>query len=222
MRAYNKNTQRIIKAFTLAEVLITLGIIGIVAAITIPIIINNSEKQKIIPRVKEDFAILAQATNSITNDCGGDIAGCISNPANGTASRGEVANLYKAKLLLAKDCTDGSRGCFPDVMYKRLDNLPSGNNFDTSVNYDNARLRLANGTSVAFDWNGTGYIYFYVYFDVNGSQGPNQYGKDWFSSYYNANTKTFTPGPANGDCATSNVGASCAVNIIRDGEINYY
>lgn len=33
------------KAFTLAEVLITLGIIGIISAITIPILINNYRKK---------------------------------------------------------------------------------------------------------------------------------------------------------------------------------
>lgn len=214
------NRQIKIIAFTLAEVLITLGIIGIVAAITIPILLNNSDKQKIVSQVKENFSILAQATASINNDCGGDIAGCISNPGNGTASIGEVANLYKAKLSLAKDCTDGSAGCFPNLIYKRLDNL-NGTNFE-SGGYSNARFVLANGTSVAFAWNGVGYIYFYVYFDINGTKGPNQYGKDWFGSYYNANTKTYTPGPANGDCSTANVGGSCAVNIMRDGDITYY
>lgn len=34
------------KAFTLAEVLITLGIIGVVAAITIPTLVANTNNQK--------------------------------------------------------------------------------------------------------------------------------------------------------------------------------
>lgn len=33
------------KAFTLAEVLVTLGIIGVVAALTMPTLINNSKQQ---------------------------------------------------------------------------------------------------------------------------------------------------------------------------------
>ena len=37
------------KAFTLAEVLITLGIIGIVAAMTIPVMISNSKKEATAP-----------------------------------------------------------------------------------------------------------------------------------------------------------------------------
>lgn len=35
------------KAFTLAEVLITLGIIGVVAALTIPTLVNNYRKKAI-------------------------------------------------------------------------------------------------------------------------------------------------------------------------------
>ena len=34
-------------AFTLAEVLITLGIIGIVAALTLPTLIHNNHKKKL-------------------------------------------------------------------------------------------------------------------------------------------------------------------------------
>ena len=41
------------KAFTLAEVLITLGIIGIVAAMTIPTLITNYQKNITITRLKE-------------------------------------------------------------------------------------------------------------------------------------------------------------------------
>lgn len=36
-------------SFTLAEVLITLGIIGIVAAMTLPAVINNSRKNSLKP-----------------------------------------------------------------------------------------------------------------------------------------------------------------------------
>lgn len=41
---YNKSSEW---AFTLAEVLITLGIIGIVAALTIPVLVNQYEKSVI-------------------------------------------------------------------------------------------------------------------------------------------------------------------------------
>lgn len=41
------------KAFTLAEVLITLGIIGIVAAMTIPALIANYQERVIVSQLKK-------------------------------------------------------------------------------------------------------------------------------------------------------------------------
>lgn len=49
------------KAFTLAEVLIVLGIIGIVAALSIPTLINNYLKHKTVTRLKAAYTILYQA-----------------------------------------------------------------------------------------------------------------------------------------------------------------
>lgn len=49
------------KAFTLAEVLITLGIIGVVAAITIPTLIANTNNQKYRSQFKKTVSTLSQA-----------------------------------------------------------------------------------------------------------------------------------------------------------------
>ena len=48
-------------AFTLAEVLITLGIIGVVAAITIPGLATKIQRRQLETQVKADFAIIQQA-----------------------------------------------------------------------------------------------------------------------------------------------------------------
>ncbi len=48
-------------AFTLAEVLITLGIIGVVAAITIPSLINNYKRQEYSARIKKFYSTMSQA-----------------------------------------------------------------------------------------------------------------------------------------------------------------
>ena len=49
------------KAFTLAEVLITLGIIGIVAAMTLPTVINNYKKQVIASKLAKFYSVMNQA-----------------------------------------------------------------------------------------------------------------------------------------------------------------
>ncbi len=48
-------------AFTLAEVLITLGIIGVVAAMTMPTLIQNYQKQVTVNRLKKSYSLLSQA-----------------------------------------------------------------------------------------------------------------------------------------------------------------
>ena len=47
--------------FTLAEVLITLGIIGVVAALTLPSVINNYRKQELITRLKKSYTVINQS-----------------------------------------------------------------------------------------------------------------------------------------------------------------
>ena len=46
------------KGFTLAEVLITLGIIGVVAALTLPSLIQNYKEKATVTAVKESYSIL--------------------------------------------------------------------------------------------------------------------------------------------------------------------
>lgn len=50
--------------FTLAEVLITLGIIGVVAALTLPTLIANYKKNVTVNKVKKFYSVMSQATNT--------------------------------------------------------------------------------------------------------------------------------------------------------------
>ena len=52
------------KAFTLAETLITIGIIGVVAAMTIPTLIKNYKAQVTATKLKKTYSILSQAMNA--------------------------------------------------------------------------------------------------------------------------------------------------------------
>lgn len=216
--------------FTLAEVLITLGIIGVVATLTIPIIMNNSEKQTTISKVKEVYSILSQATTEVNNDCGGSIEGCITSATaandNDDTARIEITNKYKEKLSLSKDCTDNSSGCFPNVAYKTLYPTGTWNNIQTDIRYNNARFILANGMSVAIRYHGMNIPsqYIMIEVDINGPANPNQHGKDYFFFQYNINNKTLAPN-TNADCASPvspNYGVSCSLRIIQENAINYY
>jgi prepilin-type N-terminal cleavage/methylation domain-containing protein len=53
---YKKNKN----AFTLAEVLITLGIIGVIAALTIPMLVASYQKRVLVTQYKTNYSILSQ------------------------------------------------------------------------------------------------------------------------------------------------------------------
>ena len=94
------------KAFTLAEVLITLVIVGVIAALTIPTLINKTQKQEFVSGLKKSYSNLASVTNQIIAEEGlprADIGGWASSSAN-------IYNLYKKHLSIAKDCGNKS-GC---------------------------------------------------------------------------------------------------------------
>ena len=56
------------KAFTLAEVLITLGIIGVVVAMTIPTLINNYQKKLAVTRLEHFSSMMQQAAKMRSKD----------------------------------------------------------------------------------------------------------------------------------------------------------
>ncbi len=51
-----------LSAFTLAEVLITLGIIGVVAALTLPSLVGNYKRKVTANKVKKFYSVMSQAT----------------------------------------------------------------------------------------------------------------------------------------------------------------
>ena len=86
-----KFLQNIKDGFTLAEVLITLVIVGVIAAMTIPTLMNNTNKQEYVSRLKKTYSTMAQATNRIIAEEGkpkGSIGGW-------ATSRDSIYNLYK-------------------------------------------------------------------------------------------------------------------------------
>ncbi len=62
--------KKINKAFTLAEVLITLGIIGVVAAMTLPLLIQEYRKNVVENRLKQTYSQLSQVFKLAENEHG--------------------------------------------------------------------------------------------------------------------------------------------------------
>lgn len=102
------------KAFTLAEVLITLGIIGVVAALTIPSLIQKHKKVVLISKLKKISSVISQAYNTYTADNGispsVDCGDCLlpDDPDNAL----DVFNKYFMPYLKGAQTEKGTKGVF--------------------------------------------------------------------------------------------------------------
>jgi prepilin-type N-terminal cleavage/methylation domain-containing protein len=152
------------KAFTLAEVLITLGIIGIVAALTMPALVANYQKKVTATQLKEFYSIFAQATRLSVVD-NGDVAewDYPSSGWNGPAANAWFEKYYMPYVKLAKYCGNAvNQGC--------------GSQYDSSSQV--IKMILPNSVSVAMTGSGNRAPVWWV--DVNGNKGPNEAGRDIF------------------------------------------
>ena len=93
------------KAFTLAEVLITLGIIGVVAALTIPTLVNNYRKKQFETGLKKEYSVLLQALDMYKQDNETPLK-----REDTDQSLAEFKNKIKPYLKILVDCGDYQSG----------------------------------------------------------------------------------------------------------------
>ena len=166
------------EGFTLAEVLITLTIIGVISALTLPAIQSNTAANRNRVTLKNTMAILSQAAQNnmdtegwnyshIVDDCGAVAAAREQNSMDNYSICGLMNSNLTGETLLGMNSTIGS--------YSVADDLPTS--YSGMVHY-----QLANGAVVGLhmlnhgtncredniDHNCLGYI------DVNGFAGPNR------------------------------------------------
>lgn len=167
-----------VKAFTLAEVLITLGIIGVVAAITIPILINSSNDMQYKTAMKKAFSVLSQASMKLASDNGGEL------PTY--ASNNQFMTAYFDYLSYVKVCYQGDTSCSTGNGndYKTYSGAawPGGWPFDAT----RAATVLKDGTTFYYAYiSGQGWritdrqnCIGHVTIDTNGAKTPNKTTKD--------------------------------------------
>lgn len=214
-------------AFTLAEILITLGIIGAVVAMTIPALMNNVKNTEAISKLKKTYSILSQATLYVSNDNGDYINWNITDVTQAGAD--DFYNLYKPYLKIIKDC-GSSNGCWSQT--KNLSGVNIGNS--TGIGSPRHVFTLNDGTNISIDIFTTpttaifgvssnfNYNAAVFYVDVNGNKNPNILGRDVFVLVLNQ--KGLYPAGKDDkslDCNTSSAGYSCASKVLDEGTINY-
>ena len=96
-----------LSGFTLAEVLITLGIIGVVAAVTMPTLVANHREKATVAKLKKSYSVLNQAYLRAINEhgniedwgFGGDSTAAVEDPESGEKKYGELT-VRNSQLLL--------------------------------------------------------------------------------------------------------------------------
>lgn len=167
------------KAFTLAEILITLGVIGIVAAMTIPTLHTAHQKHAAVAGIIEAQSILNQAVKMYTADT--DEEGSADFDTKLSAQK-FAEKYFKPYLKVARVCTKMEDGCWESGDFYGYYDI-AGRKIRNTVPYS---LVLNNGMIFGFSKiSGTNLISIVV--DINGKSKRNVMGKDVFVFYtYNS------------------------------------
>jgi prepilin-type N-terminal cleavage/methylation domain-containing protein len=163
------------KAFTLAEVLITIGIVGVVSALTIPTLQTAYKARKLRTQFNKSLSTLQQVLLKMQDE---------GESLDSTYAHGEFYKVFAKYLNVAADCGMAGRektsaACFPQdhsASYKTLDQKGS-----QYALFDDGELVLQDGTNLLFE-NIYAQSIILISVDLNGYLNPpNIWGYDLFT-----------------------------------------
>lgn len=180
--------------FTLAEVLITLGIIGVVAAMTIPTIMQKITKRKLETQIKAAYSTIAQTMRSVeADDSGFDMKIATD---KGQDSTNNWFKSYILPYLKTENVCYNKPGCWHKKgTVKDLQGNPSPWDYEAGLGSYIVTFITAKGTYFNIDGMSvyrmntlfgikTDSIGLVFYFDANGDRKPNVIGKDVYVMAY--------------------------------------
>jgi prepilin-type N-terminal cleavage/methylation domain-containing protein len=173
-------------AFTLAEVLITLGVIGVVAAITMPVLSKMYKKAIAKNQIKQAYSLISNAVNSVTLDdeyphgCYYGVDGLQEN----WSECGAFFDGVISKLETTKICENNSfeNGCVPDYKIEDFTGKASCGGFKAeNIKLYSKSAVLKNGITIFIYGGGSLRKGPIIAFDINGFKGPNKPGYDVYA-----------------------------------------
>ena len=207
--------------FTLAEVLITIGIIGIVAAMTMPALINNLQVRHFKSMFKKQYSIISQAIQMLYAEDGApmDFANWRDMP------------LYVCRIAQKLNAEQSGLKCNEMLEEMDFQNFENYRNTKVSWHADNTwynkkkqpqfmnnayrgmTFYLMDGSWINFNCIRT------IFVDVNGAKNPNTIGRDIFYLYLPA--KSTNTGFFNGDANLNVNGCSGSNYYVTITKKNY-
>lgn len=190
-------------AFTLAEVLITLGIIGVVAALTLPSLIQKYQDQVLENQLKKMYSTLSQGVQKAMADDG--VSNFIDTElfqACRMAASDACIQMVKKYFNVVAVKTDGREYYGNVIQCKNIDGKEvcsrdkSKRSLYWHLGGDRTRNRYVLGDGSEFAFSAYAYIggtgeYYSVYIDIdtNGEKGPNTAGLDTFGLRVDENSR---------------------------------
>jgi type II secretory pathway pseudopilin PulG len=179
-------------AFTLAEVLITVGIIGFVAALTIPTIAHKISNKILEIQFKNSYAKVSQAIKRMEADMDMTGLGTYCASYNG-AVYVNVNECYAAFEKAFNTDTQAAAAPLKNTKYISRSNISIFSTTDVKV-VDNdscgrslfRQYALADGSYIGYNICG---FKFLITIDVNGAAKPNRLGYDIFKFYIDGTDK---------------------------------
>ena len=160
-------------AFTLAETLIVMGIIGVVSALTLPNLNSSTGEKEKVAKVKKIYQNLDDALGR-AQAVYGPFDEWKLNDSNTTSQITRIGERITEFMKVSKNCgTAVNKGCISNknILYLAVSESDSFNDADSSI----YKIILSDGTSVIF------YLSSGIIIDIDGpNKGTNTYGKDIF------------------------------------------
>lgn len=207
-------------AFTLVEVLITVGIIGVISSITLPTLLQNYQKQNTAEKLKKAYTNLANAVRQSEEE-NGNVEYWDWGNMEGLTTKESFDLYWRPYLKILKTCNTYGTCNYPSSnLWKNLSNS------ETAIQIVNTGIKttviLADGTALSvYSTTGAGLPVRQVYIDINASKQPNAYGKDVFIFTLDKNNGFMPYGyktiDSSNDCVKGSNGRICAAKIMHDG-----
>ena len=167
-----------LKAFTLAEALIALAIVGVIAVLTLPNVLNGFQKKIYVSNVQKIYSLFSDAARKYMADNRTD-----SLAETDLVTTDGVREFFRTYFKVVKDCgvvNSGGTDCFA-ASYKDV----GGNGTYTPAYKNRYCVKINTGAVICMEAMGSddddSHGLSNVIFDVNGSKAPNIKGLDLFS-----------------------------------------
>ena len=206
------------KGFTLAEVLITLTVIGVISAMTIPGLRKNADQREMVAGVKKAYSTLSNTFMLAEQE-----NGPIKRWGLTDADTITVFNILKEHMNITKDCIN-TTGCLGTGEFYQLNGAKYTGLTNKGYGSPATAFLTADGMSWAFDIQPNSHYMFFV--DVNGAEKkPNMLGQDVYLFRVYPDGNGVIPegrGKTNwGTCVEGDTGLDCAARVLQEGTMNY-